>query len=63
MDAIEELLRLHVLQLRKSSPTQAATIADLHEAGFSNARIAELLGTSADVVKVTVQRAKKKGAA
>jgi len=63
MDPIEELLRLHVLQLRKDAPTQASLIGDLHDAGFPNARIADLLGTSADVVKVTVQRAKKKATA
>lgn len=60
MDPVDELVRLQVRLLRKELPSQAATIEELHDAGFGNQRIAELLGTTTDTVKVTIQRAKKK---
>jgi DNA-directed RNA polymerase specialized sigma24 family protein len=57
MDPLEELVRLQVWALRKSLPTQAATIAELHGAGLKDDRIAELLGTTVATVKSSLQKA------
>ncbi|MEO6701021.1 MAG: sigma factor-like helix-turn-helix DNA-binding protein [Jatrophihabitantaceae bacterium] len=59
-DPADELVRLQVLQLRRSLSSQAETIIELGKAGFSNARIADLLGTTPATVKVTLQRSKKR---
>lgn len=61
-DLIEELVRLTVLQLRRTAATQAELIVELKRVGFGNARIAELLGTTANTVNVTFQNAKKSSA-
>ena len=61
-DPIDELVRIQVLQLRRTMANQAETIIELGNAGFSNARIADLLGTSAATVRVARSRAKKNGA-
>lgn len=57
--AQDEVARLLAIQLRLQLGNQALTIVEMNKAGFSNSRIATLLGTSPDTVKVTVQRAKK----
>lgn len=57
-DPLDELVRLHVLQLRRQMDSQADTIIELNKAGFSNARIAELLGTTAATVNVALHRSK-----
>lgn len=59
-DPLDELVRLQVLNLRRSLDSQAETILELNRAGFSNIRIAELLGTSPPTVAVTLARAKKR---
>lgn len=58
---MDELVRLQVLQLRRTASNQAETIIELGEAGFSSARIAELLGTSPATVRNALARAKKPG--
>jgi len=55
---LDELVRLQVLQLRRSMANQAEAIIELGNAGFSNARIAELLGTTAATVRNARIRAK-----
>jgi hypothetical protein len=60
MDAQEELVRLKVLELRRSAKTQAEMISELHRAGFGQTRIADLLGTSANTVNVALSKAKKR---
>lgn len=60
MDAQEELVRLAAIELRWRLPSQAAAIQELHRAGFKPVRIAELLGTTANTVNVTIQKSKKK---
>jgi DNA-directed RNA polymerase specialized sigma24 family protein len=60
MDAQEELVRLKVLELRRSTKTQAEMITELDKAGFGQTRIAELLGTSANTVSVALAKAKKR---
>lgn len=60
---LDELVRLDVLRLRREHESQTETITELDRAGFSQARIADLLGTSPGTVKVALQRAKKKTAA
>jgi DNA-directed RNA polymerase specialized sigma24 family protein len=61
MDPVEELVRLQVLDLRRRLGTQAEAVIELRQAGFAPTRIAELLGTSSNVVNVTLQKAKKSG--
>jgi DNA-directed RNA polymerase specialized sigma24 family protein len=60
MEPQEEIVRLMVLQLRMQLPSQSEVINELYRAGFGPARIAQLLGTTANTVNVAVQRAKKK---
>lgn len=58
MEPIEELVRLQVRVLRMELPNQAATIGELHLLGFDNDRIAELLGTTPDTVRSSLNKAK-----
>jgi DNA-binding NarL/FixJ family response regulator len=55
----EEIVALLAIQVRLALGSQPAAVAELAKAGFPNARIAELLGTSANTVKVTLQRQRK----
>lgn len=57
-DPLDELVRLQVLLLRRQSETQADTIVELNKAGFSNARIADLLGTTPATVNMALHRVK-----
>lgn len=61
MDQLEELVRLRVIELRRSLGSQTEAILELSKAGFGPTRIAQLLGTNANVVNVTLQKAKKSG--
>lgn len=63
MDSQEEIVRLLALQIRMNCETQADAIRELSRAGFGPARIAELLGTTAGTVGVTLAKAKKRAAA
>jgi DNA-directed RNA polymerase specialized sigma24 family protein len=56
----EEIVRLLTIQLRRSSDNQAEVILELSRAGFGPTRIADLLGTTANTVNVTLQKAKKR---
>ena len=60
MSTQEETVRLLALLIRLVLPSQTATILELNRAGFGPARIAELLGTSANTANVAIQKAKKK---
>ncbi len=60
MEPIEELVRLMAIDLRQRSQSQGEAILELSKAGFGPSRIAELLGTTANTVNVTIQKAKKK---
>jgi DNA-directed RNA polymerase specialized sigma24 family protein len=60
MTAQEEHARLLALLIRLLLPSQSTAILELHKVGFGAARIAELLGTSANTANVTIQKAKKK---
>jgi hypothetical protein len=55
MNPQEELVRLHVIDLRRRLGNQTETIVELSRAGFGPSRIAELLGTTANTVSVTLQ--------
>jgi DNA-binding CsgD family transcriptional regulator len=57
-DPLDELVRLQVLQLRRTAKSQAEMIIEMGTAGFGQTRIAELLGTTPNTVNVTLQRAK-----
>ncbi len=59
-DSLDELVRLQVLLLRRQMETQAETIIELNKAGFSNARIADLLGTTSATVNVALHRVKSR---
>lgn len=59
MDAQEELVRLKVVELRRTAKSQASMIAELDKAGFGQTRIAELLGTTQNAVNVTLNKAKQ----
>jgi DNA-directed RNA polymerase specialized sigma24 family protein len=61
VDQLEELVRLRVIELRRSLGSQTEAIVELSKADFRPTRIAELLGTNTNVVNVTLQRAKKSG--
>lgn len=56
---MDELVRLQILQLRRTTANQAETIIELDNVGFTAARIAELLGTSPATVRNAIARAKK----
>lgn len=57
----EEIVRLLAIQLRRSSENQAEVVLELSRAGFGPTRIADLLGTTANTVNVTLQKAKQRG--
>lgn len=60
LDTHEELVRLMVLELRRSAKSQVEMIIELDKVGFGQTRIAELLGTSANTVNVALAKAKKR---
>lgn len=57
-DHDDEIVRLLTILVRRQASSQADAILELHRAGFSAARIADLLGTTPGTVSVTVTRAK-----
>jgi DNA-binding NarL/FixJ family response regulator len=59
LDPLDEVSRLLALQIRLSLESQTQAIVELHRVGLDNSRIAQLLGTTADTVKVTVRRSAK----
>ena len=62
MDAADETNRLLATLIRMQCETQAQAILELHRAGIGSGRVAELLGTTANPVNVTVQRSKRQKA-
>jgi DNA-directed RNA polymerase specialized sigma24 family protein len=60
LDPMEELVRLMAIDLRRRAESQSEAILELNRAGFGPSRIAELLGTTANTVNVTIQKAKKR---
>jgi DNA-binding NarL/FixJ family response regulator len=58
----DEIARLLAIQIRLSVSNQTEAILELSRAGFGPTRIAELLGTSPATAKVTVAKARKRGA-
>ena len=61
VDHADELVRLKTLELRRTAESQAELILEMSAVGFSNSRIAELLGTTTGTVRMAVKRGKKKG--
>jgi DNA-binding NarL/FixJ family response regulator len=59
MDSQEEIVRLLAIQVRRGFESQTQAILELSRAGFGPTRIAELLGTTANTVGVTLQKAKR----
>lgn len=62
MDIQEEIVRLLALDLRLRLENQADAIREMHKAGFGPARVADLLGTTAGTVNVTIAKSKKREA-
>ena len=60
LDPSDETVRLLATLVRLQVPTQADAIRELGRAGFGPKRIAELLGTTANTVTVTLNKARKK---
>jgi hypothetical protein len=54
----DEAVRLLAILVRRQAASQADAILELHRARFSSARIADLLGTTAGTVSVTVSKSK-----
>ena len=63
VDPQEELVRLMVIQVRRTIGTQNDTILELDRAGFGATRIAELLGTTPGTVNQALVKARKRGKA
>jgi hypothetical protein len=59
LEALDELSRLAVLLLKRISSSQSELIVDLHHAGIKTARIAELVGTTANSANQAIQRDKR----
>jgi DNA-directed RNA polymerase specialized sigma24 family protein len=59
VDAQDEIIRLLAIQVRNQFENQSDVIRELDRAGFGPTRIAELLGTTAGTVNVTLARAKR----
>jgi DNA-binding NarL/FixJ family response regulator len=57
-DPDDEIVRLLAILVRRQTASQVEAILELHRAGFSPARIAELLGTSPGTVSVAVSKSK-----
>ena len=56
----DEVARLLAILIRLQVPTQADAIRELGRVGIGPKRIAELLGTTANTVNVTLNKAKRK---
>jgi transcriptional regulator len=57
---LDELIRLHALEVRRRADSQVEAILELRRAGIGPTRIAELLGTTANTVNVALANAKKR---
>jgi hypothetical protein len=57
---MEEVVRLLAIQLRRETESQAEAIKEMSRAGFGPTRIAELLGTTANTVNVSISKQKKR---
>jgi len=58
MDTQDEIVRLLAIQVRLQFESQADAIRELNRAGFGPSRIADLLGTTAGTVNVTLAKSK-----
>lgn len=56
----DDVARLLAVLIKLHTPTQAEAIVEMRRSGIGPARIADLLGTSANTVNVTLARAKRK---
>jgi DNA-directed RNA polymerase specialized sigma24 family protein len=59
MDTQEEMVRLLAIQIRRTAKSQNEAILEMGKAGFGPARIATLLGTTADTVSQAMKAAKR----
>ena len=57
---LDELVRLHALDVRRRSDNQVEAILELNRAGIGPSRIAEILGTTSNTVNVAIAREKRK---
>lgn len=61
LEPADEIARLLATLIRLQASSQSDAILELKKSGLGQTRIAELLGTTANTVNVTISRAKKKG--
>jgi hypothetical protein len=59
-DALDDIARLLAVVVRLQTSTQAEAIREMSRSGLGPTRIAELLGTTANTVNVTIQKDRKK---
>lgn len=59
MESGEETVRLLAILVRRQLGNQAEAIRELDRAGFGPTRIAELVGTTANTVNVTLAKQKR----
>lgn len=57
---LDEIARLLTVLVRLETKTQADAIREMSKSGIRPSRIADLLGTTANTVNVTIVKAKKK---
>lgn len=60
IDHADELVRLKVLELRRSAESQTDLILEMKSVGFVNSRIADLLDTTTDTVGASIRQANKR---
>lgn len=56
----DEVSRLLAVLVKLQTPTQTEAIIEMRRSGVGPARIAELLGTTANTVNVTLAKAKRR---
>jgi DNA-binding CsgD family transcriptional regulator len=60
-DALDDIARLLAVVVKLQTSTQSEAIREMSRSGLGPTRIAELLGTTANTVNVTIQKDRKKG--
>jgi len=59
-EGLDDVARLLAVLIKLQTPSQADAIREMNRSGLGPTRIAELLGTTANTVNVTLQKEKKR---